>query len=207
MQKKIILSAFALLVLTIGAAVIFYQQANLKPSSKELVEKGFFLFESARELKPVELVDLEGEAISITEGNGQWQMVHFGYIFCPDFCPTNLGFMGEIKSAWEQQSELPLSLTHITFDPERDTPEKLSLYLSYIDDNLKGLTGELEEIRKIATQLSTVFIYEEPDQYGNYFISHSNSIALLNPTGQFVGLFKGPYDKQNVLDALGQVIN
>ena len=129
-------------------------------------------------------------------------MINFGYMFCPDICPINLEFMGEVKTAWDAKAAESLAITHITFDPERDTPEKLSPYLNYIDENLVGLTGELEEIRKIATQLNTVFIFEEPDQYGNYFITHSDSIALLNPEGQYVGLFKGPYDKDKVLSLI-----
>ena len=206
MIKKYYIAGLLLLA-AILTVITILQDRTAAPNRAELIEKGFYLFDSARQLKPVALENLAGEAVSLSRGNGQWQMINFGYMFCPDICPVNLAFMGELKTAWDAQAETPLAITHITFDPERDTPEKLTPYLNYIDENLVGLTGEIEEIRKIATQLNTVFIFEEPDQYGNYFITHSDSIALLNPEGQYVGLFKGPYDKDKVMGALQQIID
>ena len=206
MIKKYYIAGLLLLA-AILTVITILQGRTAAPNRAELIEKGFYLFDSARQLKPVALENLAGEAVSLSRGNGQWQMINFGYMFCPDICPVNLAFMGELKTAWDAQAETPLAITHITFDPERDTPEKLTPYLNYIDENLVGLTGEIEEIRKIATQLNTVFIFEEPDQYGNYFITHSDSIALLNPEGQYVGLFKGPYDKDKVMGALQQIID
>jgi len=138
----------------------------------------------------------------------KWQLVNFGYMFCPDICPINLRLMSEVKKEWDAEEKVTdFDITHITFDPERDTPDRLSKYLDYIDTNYIGLTGDLEEIRKVAQQLNTIFIHEKPDEYGNYFITHSDSIALLNPQGQYVGLFKGPYDKDNMVKALEYLIN
>lgn len=206
MIKKYYVPGLLLLAIILTVITILKDREAATPDRAELTEKGFYLFDNARQLKPVALENLTGEAVNLANGNGQWQMINFGYMFCPDICPVNLAFMGEVKLAWEAQAAEPLTLTHITFDPERDTPEKLTPYLNYIDENLVGLTGKVEEIRKIATQLNMAFIFEEPDQYGNYFISHSDSIALLNPKGEYVGLFKGPYDKDKVIGALEQLI-
>jgi protein SCO1/2 len=51
-----------------------------------------------------------------------------------------------------------------------------------------------------------VFIFEQPDERGHYFITHSDSMALVNPQGEYVGLFKGPYNKDNMLQALGVLV-
>lgn len=208
MLKKFYVPGLLLIAIIFTVITILKDQATAKASAVDLSEQGFYRFDNARQLKPVTLNDLAGESIDLAGGNGQWQMINFGYMFCPDICPVNLAFMGEIKTQWDSdRHQSPLSITHITFDPARDTPEKLAAYLNYIDDDLVGITGEMEEIRKIATQLNTVFIHEKPDEYGNYFITHSDSIALLNPAGQYVGLFKGPYEKGKVMNALEQIIN
>lgn len=177
-------------------------------NKEQLFELGFFKFDSARALAPVPLEDLKGNKKTLSTYNNQWQLVNFGYMFCPDICPVNLQLMSDVKSVWDASDQNKgFDITHITFDPARDTPDRLSQYLNYINPSYNGFTGELEDIRKVAQQLSTVFIHEKPDEYGNYFVTHSDSIAVLNPNGEYVGLFKGPYDKENIIKALKLVIN
>jgi protein SCO1/2 len=71
-----------------------------------------------------------------------------------------------------------------------------------MDPSFYGLTGELEDIQRVSQQLSMVFRHEKADELGHYFISHSDAMALINPQGQYVGLFKGPYQKTKMLQAL-----
>ena len=206
--------------LTIGAIVVFSLLLTIvylfnyfspiergEPNQQQLVELGFFKFDRARALAPIELEDLSGNKTTLANRHEHWQLVNFGYMFCPDICPVNLQLMSDIKTVWDASSKAPFEITHITFDPARDTPDRLSKYLSYINPEYTGFTGELDDIRKVAQQLSTVFIHEKPDEYGNYFITHSDSIALINPRGEYVGLFKGPYNKDNVLKALELLIH
>jgi len=208
MIKKYSPFAVVLFVFVVSAMLFSIYQVVSASSNADLSKQGFFRFDNARQLKPVTLTNLSGEAVDLAKGNGQWQMINFGYMFCPDICPVNLVFMGEVKTLWDANNEQsPLSITHITIDPKRDTPEKLIPYLNFMDENLLGLTGEIEEIRKIATQLNTVYILEEPDEYGNYFVTHSDSIALLDPQGNYVGLFKGPYNTDKAMIALEKIIN
>jgi protein SCO1/2 len=192
-------------------AVIVFVLKNFVPTDankEQLFELGFFKFDNARALASVPLEDLEGNKTTLSAYNDQWQLVNFGYMFCPDICPVNLQLMSEVKSMWDASNkEQSFGITHITFDPARDTPDRLSQYLNYIDPDYVGFTGELENIRKVAQQLSTVFIHEKPDEYGNYFVTHSDSIAVLNTSGEYVGLFKGPYNKENIIKALELVIN
>ncbi len=208
-QKFTIGLMIALAVLiTIG----FFARDLIGPSQgsvkKELLELGFFQFDKPRALKPIMLKDLKGNELAVADGSEQWQLVNFGYMFCPDICPINLRLMSELKQTWDKAGQgEKFDITHITFDPERDTPDRLTKYLDYINPDYVAFTGELENIRKVAQQLSTVFIHEKPDEYGNYFITHSDSIAILNPKGEYVGLFKGPYDKENIIKALKIVLN
>ncbi len=176
-------------------------------NQSEWAELGFFPFKQARDLANVELKTLTGDATTLAAASNQWQLVNFGYMFCPDICPINLRLLSDIKKEWAAGSDGELTVTHITFDPARDTPDRLAKYLDYINPDFLGLTGELADIRTVAQQLNTVFIYEQPDEYGNYFITHSDNIALLNPNGQYVGLFKAPYNKKNMLRVLQGIIH
>ncbi len=199
----------ALLVLAVvSTAALWLGKQQPAGVQQPLADLGFYQFKTPRELAPVPLMDLSGQPLTLSDNSPDWQLVNFGYMYCPDICPQNLAVLSEFKTLWQAHmpADKTLRLTHITFDPERDTPENLSHYLAYIDSDLVGLTGELENIRRLAQQLNMVFIHGKPDQYGNYFISHSDSIALLNKQGHFVGLFKGPYDKQAMLKVMQTLI-
>jgi protein SCO1/2 len=159
-------------------------------------------------LAAITLYALDGEEVVLAKATDQWQLVNFGYMFCPDICPINLRLMSELKQEWDTENKsASFAITHITFDPTRDTSDRLSKYLDYINPDYIGLSGELENIRKVAQQLNTIFIHEKPDEFGNYFVTHSDSIAVLNPAGEYVGLFKGPYNKDNMSKALERLIN
>jgi protein SCO1/2 len=206
-NKKFTIGLVALFSILVLIVLVLKNFVPTDATKEQLFELGFFKFDNARALAPVPLEDLEGNKTTLSTYTDHWQLVNFGYMFCPDICPVNLQLMSEVKSMWDaSNNDQSFDITHITFDPARDTPDRLSQYLNYIDPNYAGFTGELENIRKIAQQLSTVFIHEKPDQYGNYFVTHSDSIAVLNASGEYVGLFKGPYDKENIIKALELVI-
>lgn len=205
--RKIALNAVYVALAIAGMLVVkqYFLPSETKP--EDLSHLGFYQFNQARALNDAPLQDLEGNAVMLTKRHQDWQLVNFGYMFCPDICPINLSLLSEVKTQWDEtHSTTPLRVTHITFDPVRDTPENLAKYLHYMDPSFEGFTGDLENIRQLATQLNVVFIHESADEYGNYLITHSDTIALLNPEGKFVGLFKGPYEKDKFLQVLNTVI-
>lgn len=212
-SKKFTIVVLSLLAILLTVVLIKPKLLPMqKPvGQKQLAEMGFYQFNKPRKLAAVSLKNLDGQEVTLIDRHQQWQLVNFGYMFCPDICPVNLRFISDIKTAWdEQHPDLPFAITHITFDPERDNPERLSKYLDYHNPAYDGLTGELGNITKVAQQLNTVFIHEKPDEYGNYFITHSDSIAVISPEGLYVGMFKGPYDDYNVdkaVKALSNIIN
>lgn len=205
----IIISLLTVLVLaSVGARIYLAKKEGHQMANKEaLAALDFFLFESPRKLSPVTLENMKGEEKIFSEHLSGWRVVNFGYMFCPDICPINLSFLSDVKNTWDKQfDDTPLSVLHITFDPDRDKPELLNKYLTYMHADFYGLTGNIDNIKAITQQLNVVFIFEAPDENGNYFVTHSDSMALINPQGEYVGLFKGPYDKENMLKALKRVI-
>ena len=199
--QKFTLSVLVVLsvLLIVGLIASKFLGATIGEDKKQWANLGFYQFDSPRNIAPVPLKDLQGKEVTLIDRHQQWQLVNFGYMFCPDICPINLRFISDIKTAWDtEKGTIPFAITHITFDPERDTADRLEKYLNYHNTSYDGLTGDLANIRKVAQQLNTVFIDEKPDEYGNYFITHSDSIALINPKGQYVGLFKGPYNSYNI---------
>jgi protein SCO1/2 len=211
-KKPFLIPAIILGVLVIASVGARLYLANKDQqavqSQQAFVDLGFYRFDKPRTLSEVSLNNLQGEVKPFTQHSSGWRIVNTGYLSCPDICPINLSLLSNLKEQWDQQEGVtPFEVVHITFDPKRDTPDLLKRYLAFVNPSFYGLTGDVESIRKLTQQLNMVFIYDEPDTHGNYFVTHSDSMAVINPDGQYVGLFKGPYNMANMTQALALLIN
>ncbi len=211
-QKKyffIAVGLFLFLLVLSGVARLYLssKENNAEEQRQAFAALSFYKFDHARPLADVTLSNLQGQKKPLTQHLEGWRLVNFGYMSCPDICPINLALLSTLKQEWDENNELPsLDVLHLTFDPKRDTPELLGNYLNFINQDFYGLTGDLDNIRQVTQQFNVVFIHETPDKTGNYFITHSDSIALINPQGEYVGMFKGPYQQDNMIKVLKQLL-
>ena len=95
------------------------------------------------------LPDLKGNTATQESFPGKVTAVFFGFMYCPDACPTHLTKMGEVKKLLGKHAD-KVQLVFITIDPERDLPEKLSHYLQSFDPSIVGLRGSLEQTQAVA---------------------------------------------------------
>jgi protein SCO1/2 len=206
-NKVFWIGAIILVVLVLASIAARIYIANkegaIAATREQLVELSFYQFEQPRVLADILLDNLEGEKKAFNQHLSGWRIINFGYLSCPDICPINLSLLNQLKTTWDEDNQQSqLDVVHVTFDPKRDTPDLLKRYLTFMNPDFYGLTGEVNNIRQLAQQLNITFLYETANEYGDYFISHSDSMALINPEGKYVGLFKGPYDVINMTKAL-----
>lgn len=95
------------------------------------------------------LPDLSGKTTTQADFPGRITAVFFGFMYCPDACPTHLTRMAEVRRLLGAQGD-KLQLVFITVDPERDTPELLSKYLTSFDQGIVGLRGNAEQTQAVA---------------------------------------------------------
>jgi len=74
-------------------------------------------------------------------------LLYFGFINCPDECPTT---MAHIKLALESlgESAEKVQVLMVSTDMERDTPQGLSDFMGHFGSNFLGLTGAAAELEK-----------------------------------------------------------
>lgn len=77
---------------------------------------------------PFTLVDQTGKTVTDADFRGKPMAVFFGFTQCPDVCPTTLLDMTNWLAKLGPEAER-LQVLFVSVDPERDTPEQLSLYL------------------------------------------------------------------------------
>lgn len=99
-----------------------------------------------------------------------------------------------MKQALEQtRPDLVAHYYLVSVDPGRDTPQRLREYVAYFDPTFRGLTGEPDEIDKVAGAASVVYTITESKSGEPYLVSHSSTITLIDPDGNVHAIFTSPF--------------
>lgn len=90
----------------------------------------------------------------------------------------------------------------ITCDPRRDTPAIVEEYVKDFHEDLIGLTGTEEEIRKVA-KLFRVYVSSPPDisEGDDYLVDHSIFFYLMDPQGKFLDCYGQNSEAQAVAES------
>ena len=136
---------------------------------------------------PFKLIDQNGKAVSDQDLKGRPFLVFFGFIHCPDVCPTTLFDVSEMLRALGPDADRTRAL-FITVDPERDTPAVMKDYLSSFDPHLAGLTGDPAAIATVA-KAYRVYYKKVPLDGGEYTMDHTAIVYLMDKEGRFVSPF------------------
>jgi protein SCO1 len=71
---------------------------------------------------------------------GKWQIIYFGYTFCPDACPVALSKLSVALEKLGSDAD-KVQAIFITVDPQRDTQQILAEYLKSFDSRVVGLSA------------------------------------------------------------------
>jgi len=138
---------------------------------------------------PFTLTDQTGRPVTEKDFAGRWQLVYFGYAFCPDVCPTELGNMVAALDSLGPKADGVVPL-FITIDPARDTPAALADYVGRFHPRLIGLTGSPEQVADVARKYRVYFAKSENRDMREYLMDHSSFIYLVGPDGLVRELFR-----------------
>lgn len=136
------------------------------------------------------LTDHHGKPFSLADLGGRPALVYFGYTFCPDICPTELGFISRLLKRLGPDSER-LQPLFITIDPGRDTAAVLADYVPLFHPRFIGLTGTPEAIAAAAGSVGAFFQRADviTQQPGFYLMDHSLSTFLVDGGGTVLATY------------------
>ena len=140
------------------------------------------------------LVDQSGAPFTEESLRGRWSLVFFGFTHCPDICPATLQQLAIARSRVlaDGGNEFP-NILLISVDPERDTPEILDSYVGHFGPGVAGVTGSLEELRKLTSALG-IFFEKSGDENGAYSVDHAAVVIVVNKSAEFHALFSAPHN-------------
>jgi protein SCO1/2 len=151
-------------------------------------------------LRPFSLIDDSGQPFTLEDLQDKWTMLFFGYTYCPDICPTALAILSAVFQRLEQHPGVIPStrVVFVSVDPQRDRPEKLAEYVAFFDKRFTAATGAVKEIDGLAQQVGAGYQIEPEDASGNYLVSHTGSIFLVDPQARLLGAFSFPHDPETI---------
>ena len=135
-----------------------------------------------------------------------WTLIYFAYSNCIDVCAYHLFYLNEIKQKLQEVDKVAgsaLQVVMVTIDPEHDTPGILKRTLSFYNKHFIGLTGDLNEIKKLAKILHVTFIQDRDQPKG--YMQHNNNISVINPDGNFQGFIRPFTDVWDVVNGLSLI--
>ena len=153
------------------------------------------------------LTDQDGRLFTEEMLRGKFQLIYFGYTFCPDICPTSLYTLSRALDLIGDKAKL-VQPYFITIDPERDDPEVMKRYVGYFGHNLIGLTGTRAMIDRVARQYHVRYekVVEEGGDPDLYLMDHTASVYVIAPDGTFITKFAHGITPEQMAEGLLEIL-
>ena len=167
-------------------------------SDDELLVNGLFLFDEPKLISDFEFISSNKKIFSKSDLMGKWTLMYFGFTKCPDECPTTMYQLSKlIKVLRDKEYKLDdKQWILVSIDPERDTPEMIDNYAKGFDKDFIGVSNNRPMLLSLATQLSVNNVMPSSSNHmdHSHLDNHVNNIILLDPNGDFAGIFRPPFD-------------
>jgi protein SCO1/2 len=132
------------------------------------------------------LTNQDGKPVTEADFAGQYRLVYFGYTFCPDVCPNDVGFIARGLADYEKarpDRAARVTPIFVTVDPERDDVAAVKAFVSAFHPRLVGLTGTpaaIDAARKNYGIYARKVATSDPE---NYLVDHFAVFYLFGPDG------------------------
>ena len=209
MKRNFTWTIASCLVVMLVAVSLYVNKMTTKVhlSSEQLKDMGLYLIEPPRNLGSFNLMDSAGKEFLPKDFEGKWNMLFFGFTFCPDICPITMSMLSRIEKGLDIENQEKIRIFLVTVDPDRDSPDQLKVYLENFSENFIGLTGGLDQIYNFATRVNAPFNPIKNNKESNYTVDHTGSIILINPEGNYAGFFRAPHNQDDVKKAVLDIVN
>jgi protein SCO1/2 len=140
-------------------------------------------------------VNLDNAPFKLNELSDRVKVVFFGYTFCPDICPLTLANMKGVYETLSEQDRAKTAFTFITFDPERDTPERLAAYVGAFNKDFYGVhlqDDELTRVKKDYGVYAEKRILDASQSASDYLIDHTAFVYIIDKENNLREIF--PHD-------------
>lgn len=133
--------------------------------------------------KDFALTDHNGQPRSLKDFAGKVVVMFFGYVQCPDVCPTAMTELAEVKKLLGKDGDRLQGL-FVTLDPERDTPEVLKAYMAAFDPTFLALYTTPEKLVVLAKDYKVYYKKVDGPTPTSYTMDHSAGTYTYDTQGK-----------------------
>lgn len=151
------------------------------------------------------LHDTAGRRRTLADFRGKVVVLFFGYVSCPDVCPTTLSRLAEVMKLLGPQAA-HVQVLFVTVDPERDTAERLREFVPWFHPDFQALRGTPEETRQLLAEFRATAIQRPVEGSMGYVIDHSAACYVFDPAGRLRLYVKDEQSAADIADDLRQLI-
>ncbi|AQS35234.1 hypothetical protein Sps_00009 [Shewanella psychrophila] len=169
-------------------------RVNLQLQSASLLQKPI-------KLSDFTLVNQHNQYFTQTDLRGQWHILAYGYLNCPDVCPATLLLLNSLMLSLQKNHQFEdVQLLFYTIDPSRDSIEKLAEYVAFFGEDIIGLKPVEVELydgmaKRFEQELGIrVKISRQMEGEDIYQVGHGVAIYLLDPQGRLHAVFEPSLD-------------
>jgi len=129
------------------------------------------------------LTDHHGKPTTLQDFKGKAILLFFGYIHCPDVCPTTMLNLKQAMNLLGKRSD-EVQVLFVTLDPERDSQEVLAKFVPSFDSRFIGLRGSVAEINATAKVFKIFASKVQSEGGSDYTIDHSAGLYVFDKAGK-----------------------
>ena len=129
------------------------------------------------------LTDHTGKPRSLADFRGRVVVMFFGFTHCPDVCPTTLAELAAVVKKLGTDGDR-VQVLLVTVDPERDTPEVLSQYVTAFNPRFLALRGTAEETARVAKEFKIIYQKIAGVRPDSYTMDHSAGTYIFDTQGR-----------------------
>ncbi len=123
-----------------------------------------------------------GTDLKLANYRGKVVLLVFGFINCPEVCPTTLATLAEARKTLGKEADA-VQVVYVTVDPERDSLERIKKYLAAFDPSFVGGTAKPQVLEAMRKRYGVVAAKLESPT-GGYGMNHSTSVFLIDRVGR-----------------------
>ena len=149
-----------------------------------------------------------GRSITNEDFRGRFQLISFGYTYCPDICPTSLTATAEGLKQLKPEELAQVEMLFISVDPERDTPARLKEYAEFFHPKIIGATGSPQNLAEIARRYGVFYARQKVETAGDgYVVDHTADTYVVDAKGALVGKIAHATPPDQVVVAIRKYLN
>ncbi len=166
------------------------------------------LIQSPKPAPEFRLTNHYGQETSLSDYRGKVVLLYFGYASCPDVCPATLAEVRQtVEVLGEEGRADEMDFLMVTVDPERDTAERMAIFLDHFHPSFIGLIGTEDEIAQIASEYNILYDKEESASAMGYLVNHTASMILIDPDGYKYIVFPYGTDGAAIAEDILYILN